>query len=80
VATSITSDSRPQSTLDGWATENPNLLFVEGRYRGYLALRLMPQRLEVDMMALDNRDDPDSAQRVLRSYVVESGVPKILNG
>jgi alkaline phosphatase D len=78
VATSITSDSRPQATLDGWVAENPDLLLAEGRYRGYLALRLMPQRLEVDMMALDNRDDPDSVQRVLRSYVVESGLPKIL--
>jgi alkaline phosphatase D len=78
VTTSITSDSRPQSTLDGWVAENPNLVMTEGRYRGYLALRLLPQRLEVDMMALDNRDDADSGQRVLRAFVVEAGGGKIL--
>jgi alkaline phosphatase D len=77
VSTSISSDSRPQQQFDEWLKENPNLLLAEGRYRGYVALRLSPQRLQADLMALEDRDDPQSAQRVLQSLVVEAGMPKI---
>jgi alkaline phosphatase D len=78
VATSISSDGRPPQQLDGWLKENPNLLLAEGRYRGYVALRLSPQRLQADLMALDDHDNPESTQRVLQSLVVEAGVPKLL--
>ena len=77
VATSISSDGRPPRQFDGWLSENPNVLLAEGRYRGYAALRLSPQQLQVDLMALDDRDNPESTQRVLQSLVVEAGTPKV---
>jgi alkaline phosphatase D len=77
VSASISSDARPQQQFEDWLKENPNLLLAEGRYRGYVALRLSPQRLQADLMALDDRDNPQSAQRVLQSLVIEAGVPKI---
>ena len=80
VATSISSDGRPQQQLDEWIRENPDLLLAEGRYRGHVALRISPQRLQADLMALEDRDDPDSAQRVLQSLVVEAGRPALQPG
>ncbi|HMA11563.1 MAG TPA: alkaline phosphatase D family protein, partial [Steroidobacteraceae bacterium] len=78
VATSVSSDARPQQQFDDWLRENPDLLLAEGRYRGHVSLRLSPQRLQADLMALDNRDDPQSPQRVLQSLVVEAGRPALL--
>jgi alkaline phosphatase D len=80
VATSVSSDGRPQQQLDDWTRENPDLLLAEGRYRGHVALRLSPRRLQANLMALENRDDPQSPQRVLQSLVVESGRPELLRG
>lgn len=77
VSTSVSSDGRPQPQLDDWIRENPDLLLAEGRYRGHVALRITPRRLQANLMALENRDDPDSAQRLLQSLVVESGRPVV---
>lgn len=76
VTTSVSSDGRPQPQLEEWLRENPDLLLAEGRYRGHVALRISPQRIEASLMALENRDDPDSAQRVLQRLVVEAGQPR----
>jgi alkaline phosphatase D len=78
IATSVSSDPRPQAQIDDWTRENPGLLLAEGRYRGYVALRLSPRRLQADMMAVENRDDPGSPQRLLQSLVVEAGRPELL--
>jgi alkaline phosphatase D len=77
VATSITSDSRPQAQLDQWRAENPNLLLAAGEHRGYLALHIQRERLQVDLVAIDNRDDPNSGKHVLKSFVIEAGSPRI---
>jgi alkaline phosphatase D len=78
-ATSISSDPLPQQQFDEWRAENPNFKMADGRYRGYLALRLSPQRLLLDCMALESRDDPHSSQRVLHSFAVESGRPEVID-
>jgi alkaline phosphatase D len=78
IASSISSDPRPQAQLDDWTRENSNLLLAEGRYRGYVALRLSPKRLQANLMAMENRDNPESAERVLQSLVVETGRPVLL--
>lgn len=77
VTTSVSSDGRPQPQLDEWLRENPDLLLAEGRYRGHVALRISPRRLEARLMAVENRDDPESAQRVLQQLVVEAGRPEL---
>jgi alkaline phosphatase D len=78
ITTSVSSDGRPQQQLDDWARENPDLLLADGRHRGHVSLRLSPRRLQADLMALENRDDPQSTQRVLQSLVVENGRPSLL--
>lgn len=80
VATSVSSDGRPQQQLDDWIRENPDLLLADSRHRGHVALRLGPRQLQADLMALENRDDPESAQRVLQSLVIESGRPELQRG
>ncbi|MBK7116834.1 MAG: alkaline phosphatase D family protein [Proteobacteria bacterium] len=80
VATSVSSDGRPPQQLDDWLRENPDLLLAEGRYRGHVALRLSPRRLQASLMALENRDDPQSPQRVLQTLVVEAGRPQLQRG
>jgi alkaline phosphatase D len=77
VATSVSSDGRPQQQLDEWIGENPDLLLAEGRYRGHVALRLTPRAMHANLMALENRDDPQSPQHVLQSLVVETGRPEL---
>lgn len=76
-ATSISSDPRPPKQFEDWLAENPDLLVAEGRWRGYVALRLSPQRLQADLMAVENRDDPASPQSVWKSLVVETGAPQL---
>ncbi len=40
-------------------------------------VRLTPQQMRADLMALDDKDNPESTQRVLHTLVVEAGRPKI---
>jgi len=79
VGTSITTDPQPLEKIATWGPENPHLALVESRYRGYVAARLTPRRLDVDFMAIDDPKDPEAAQRVLKAFTVESGTPKILD-
>jgi alkaline phosphatase D len=76
VVSSISSDPRPQDQLNGWRAENPNLQVAESGH-GYLSLRVTPQRLHVDLIAIDNADDPSSSRHRLRSCVVEAGKSRI---
>jgi alkaline phosphatase D len=76
VVSSISSDPRPQDQLNGWRAGNPNLQIAEGGH-GYLSLRVSPQRLHVDLIAIDNADDPSSSRHKLHSCVVEAGKPRI---
>ena len=76
-ATSVSSDPRPPQQFEEWLAENPDLLLAEGRWRGYAMLRLSAQRLQADLMAIDDRADADSGQRLLQSLVVEAGVPQV---
>jgi alkaline phosphatase D len=77
VVGSLTSDPRPQAQLDGWRAENPNLQIAEGRQRGYLSLRVTARRLDADLIAIDDVNNPASPRHTLRSCVVEAGKPQI---
>jgi alkaline phosphatase D len=78
VTTGVSSSSRPQRLMDQWMHKNPNLVLCAGETRGYLRLRLKPEQLEADLIAIDDARDPASGRRILRRYVVESGHPAIL--
>jgi len=73
--TSISSQATPQKSLDRRGRDNPNLLLLDGRYRGYLRLDLDRQRLRADMVAMDTVSRARSGSHVLASFVVENGVP-----
>jgi alkaline phosphatase D len=77
VASAISSGVRPQRLMDAWRRENPNLSLCEGDRRGYLRLKLTPKRLQVDLMAITDVRDPDSAQTLFKSLVVEAGRPDV---
>jgi alkaline phosphatase D len=76
VVSSISSDPRPQDQLNGWRAENPNLQIAASGH-GYLSLRVAPQRLHVDLIAIDDADNPASSRHKLHSCVVEAGNPRI---
>jgi alkaline phosphatase D len=76
VVGSISSDPRPQDQLDGWRLKNPNLQVAEGKH-GYLSLRVTPQQLHVDLIAIDDVDNPSSSRHRLHSCVIEAGKPRI---
>jgi alkaline phosphatase D len=77
VATSISSGARPQRLMDEWQRDNANLRYCAGEKRGYLRLALRPDRLQVDLVALDDARDPQSGRYVLKSCIVEAGRPDI---
>jgi alkaline phosphatase D len=78
VATSISSDSRPQDSLDAWRNNNANLLLMDGRNRGYLAVTLSDKRMQVDLIAVDDVSRQTSNRQIMRSFVVEAGRPGVL--
>lgn len=75
VATSITSQPRSQPLLDALARENPHMKLAEGRYRGYLRVRLRTQALEVDLCAMETVLTPEARCFTLAAFAVESGEP-----
>lgn len=77
-ATSITSDPIAQATLDRWRAANPNVQRLDGTRRGYLLLTLAERQLRADLVALDDARRPDSGRKVMASYIVEAGDPRIL--
>jgi alkaline phosphatase D len=78
VTTSITSDAPPQETLDRWKPANPNLLRLDGTRRGYLSLRISEERLQADLVTIDDRTQADSGRMSSGSYVVEAGSSQIV--
>jgi alkaline phosphatase D len=75
VTSSITSQGVPDKLAGQVLSENPNLLFGEPRYRGYLRLDVTAASLRADLVAMDDVSRRDSGRRVLASYVVDSGRP-----
>jgi alkaline phosphatase D len=78
--TSISSQSTPQKAIDERLPENPNLLFADAERRGYLRLEILPQRLRVELVGLDDVRRADSGASVLRTYFVEDGKPGPVQG
>ena len=73
VATSISAQGVPQSTLDQRRAANPNLLYANSERRGYLRLDVTPQRLQADLIGLDSVTERNAGRKVQASFVVEDG-------
>jgi alkaline phosphatase D len=80
VGTSISSKGLAYGRFADLLPENPHVKFFESRLRGYTAFELTPQRLTVQLRVIDDVTDPRSAARTLKSFVVESGAPRVLPG
>lgn len=77
VTSSISSQGPPQQALDTWKAENPNVHLARSDYRGYVRLRVEPERLHADLVAVDDVTRADSPTHVLASYDIENGRPGV---
>ena len=79
VTTSITSQGPAQSVLDSFRLA-PDVAYAEGAHRGYLRVDLTAREMRTDLVAMDTVLTPDSAARVLHSFVVEDGRKGLQSG
>jgi alkaline phosphatase D len=75
VGTSVTSQAWAQDRLDRYRPDNPHMLLVDSRFRGYVRAEITPQRMAVDLRAMESVATRDAACTTLGSYVVENGKP-----
>jgi alkaline phosphatase D len=80
LTTSISSDPPPESMIQGWLPENPNVRFATGKHRGYVRVELRPQALRATLMAMDTVTSQDPAARSIKSFTLESGRPGLQDG
>ncbi len=76
VTTSITSQAWPQERLNQYLPDNPHMLLVDSRYRGYTRAEVGAARMQVDLRAMESVQRPDAPCRTLASFAVESGTPR----
>ncbi|MCB1546506.1 MAG: alkaline phosphatase D family protein [Hyphomicrobiaceae bacterium] len=77
VASSVTAFRARADEPAAWRPKNPHLLFAEGRRRGYLRCTLDARQLQVDMRAVKDVRDPNSAGESIASFQVAAGTPRI---
>lgn len=73
VTTAISSKPIPEALAAALLANNPHLRFGRAGPRGYLRVECRPERLAVDLRALDDVTRPDSACRTLASFIVADG-------
>ncbi|HVY67255.1 MAG TPA: alkaline phosphatase D family protein [Gammaproteobacteria bacterium] len=78
VTTSISSNGRAQKDFDAWRPENPNVRLARSDYRGYLRLAVKPERLQADLVAVDDIRREDSPTHVLAAFEVEDGTAGVV--
>ena len=75
VGTSITSQAWPQERLNQYLPDNPHMLLVDSRYRGYVRVEVTAERWTADLRAMESVQQRDAGCNTLASYVVETGRP-----
>ncbi|OGA12926.1 MAG: hypothetical protein A3D95_00485 [Betaproteobacteria bacterium RIFCSPHIGHO2_12_FULL_69_13] len=75
VGTSITSQAWPQVRLDQYRADNPHMLLVDSRFRGYTRVEVTPTLMRVDLRAMETVQRREAACGTLASFVVEDGTP-----
>lgn len=73
VVTSITSNGPPAEALNAALPANPHIRYFDALHRGYTALDLTPERLDVRCMAISDRADPRATVAVLQQRQVLAG-------
>lgn len=74
VGTSITSDAAPDSVVAAMP-DNPHVLHLDNRHRGYLSIDLAPSHMETRLRAISDRADRGASVSTLKRFVVEAGRP-----
>ena len=78
VGTSISSYGPPYDLLAKTLPDNPHVHYFESRRRGYVVADLKPEQMQVRMRAVSDAHDPNAGIETLKSYVVESGRPGVV--
>jgi alkaline phosphatase D len=75
VTTSITSQAWSQERLNQYLPENPHMLLVDSRHRGYTRVEVGAARLQADLRATESVQQRDALCSTLASFIVEDGKP-----
>jgi alkaline phosphatase D len=75
VGTSVTSQAWSQDRLDRYRPDNPHMLLVDSRYRGYVRAEVSPRRFQAELRAMESVQTRDAACNTLAAFVVEDGKP-----
>jgi alkaline phosphatase D len=75
VTTSITSQAWSQERLNQYLPDNPHMLVVDSRFRGYTRVELGAGLMKVDLRAMESVQHRDAPCRTLASFVVEDKKP-----
>ena len=78
VGTSISSYGPPYDPIKQALPDNPHVHFFESRRRGYVVVDLQRDKMQVQMRAVSDAHDPKAGIETLKSYVVESGRPGVV--
>jgi alkaline phosphatase D len=77
VTTSITSQGIPDHLVKNIAA-NPSIAYVSSAHRGYVRLDITRERVQAELIGLDDVARQDSARRTLAVFAVEHGKPAIV--
>jgi alkaline phosphatase D len=75
VGTSLTSQAWAQDRLNQYLPDNPHMLLVDSRHRGYVRVDVTPARWTADLRAMASVQTRDAGCSTLATYVVENGRP-----
>jgi alkaline phosphatase D len=75
VGTSVTSQAWSQERLDRYLPDNPHMLLVDSRFRGYVRAEVGPKRFQADLRAMESVQTRDAGCSTLATYIVEDGKP-----
>lgn len=74
VTTSVTSGPPPQNVIDAYnRPDTRDVLFADGRKRGYLQLAITPERIDAKMVGFESVRSAEAEARVLARFRLEAG-------
>jgi alkaline phosphatase D len=79
VATELVTSSIAARTADKseFLPLNPGARFHDGEHSGYVRCDLTPEALRADIVAIENREDPQSPRNIAASFDIRSGTPQV---
>ena len=79
VGVELVASSIATSTYDKSAVLplNPGAKFHDGRHNGYVRCNLGRERLQADIVTIDDREDPRSGRQVAASFEIRAGEPRV---